>query len=88
MWAVGKRPLADEHLAKLGILHEKPAPVCVNPKCEGYGEPHVYDCRTQQVKAKSKPRVRKKWRDISKTELLWALANRHETDWSNNVTNG
>ena len=57
MWATGKRPLADEWLDVLGIPHEKPAPVCNNPDCEGYGEPHIYDCREQVVKAKAKPRT-------------------------------
>lgn len=76
MWATGKRPLADKWLDKLGIPHEKPAPVCTNPNCEGYGEPHVYDCRTQTVRRKSKPRQYKDLFAMPKNVLLWKLENR------------
>jgi len=81
MFAKGKRPLADEWLDKLGIPHEKPAPVCTNQSCEGYGEPHVFDCRTQQVKSKSKPRsrpVRWGWLwDMPQDELRLAMENKY-----------
>jgi hypothetical protein len=76
MWAKGERPLADEHLARLGIPHEKPAPVCNNPDCEGYGEPHVWDCKTQTVKRKGKPREYKDLFAMPKNVLLWKLENR------------
>jgi hypothetical protein len=31
-----------------------PAPVCTNPECESYGQPHVFDCATHTVIAKPK----------------------------------
>jgi len=64
-----------------GVLYEKPAPVCTNQSCEGYGEPHVFDCRTQQVKQKSKPRsrpVRWGWLwDMPQDELRLAMENKY-----------
>ena len=62
--------------AKLGIAKYQPAPVCVNSDCEGYGEPHVYDCRTQTVKAKGRPREYKDLFAMPKGVLLWKLENR------------
>ena len=62
---------------KWGVLHEKPAPVCTNRDCEGYGEPHVFDCRTQQVRRKSKPREYKDLLAMPKRVLLWKLENRN-----------
>jgi hypothetical protein len=29
---------------------------CTNPDCEGFGEPHVWDCQTEQVKPKPTPK--------------------------------
>lgn len=37
----------------------KPAPICTNPACDGYGQPHVWDCQTQTVTDKKPPTKRR-----------------------------
>lgn len=37
-------------LVLLGLEPETaPAPICTNPTCDGYGQPHTYNCQTQAV---------------------------------------
>ena len=77
----GERDVPKKFRKQLGEPETAPAPVCTNPNCEGYGEPHVYDCRTQAVKKKAKPRRVTKWRDLGPEDLRWALDNRHPARW-------
>ena len=46
------------------------------PVCSVHGVVHCYDCASEIVKAKPKPRVYKRWRDMPVDMLRWALENR------------
>lgn len=32
---------------------------CTNPDCDGFGQPHIFDCQTEQVKPKRQPAKRR-----------------------------
>lgn len=74
---LGKRDVPKKYRKQLGEPETTEVPVCPI-----HGDAHTYDCTKQTVKAKSEPRRKTKWRDVSTKELLWALANRHAPRWS------
>ena len=57
--------------AKLGIAKYQPAPVCLV-----HGVVHCFDCRTQTVKAKGRPREYKDLFAMPKGVLRWKIENR------------
>ena len=76
MFAIGKRPLADEHKLKLGIPVQQPVDVCPI-----HHVVHDYDCRTQTVRKKAKSNETRRhvfgWLEsYSSRQLLYMLDNR------------
>ena len=69
--AKGDRCVPDDFKARFGIEHKQPAPVCLV-----HGVVHCFDCRTQTVKAKVKPREYKDLFAMPKRVLLWKLENK------------
>jgi len=69
--AKGDRCVPDDFKARFGIAHKQPAPVCLV-----HGVVHCFDCRTQTVKAKGRPREYKDLFAMPKGVLLWKLENR------------
>jgi hypothetical protein len=71
--AKGREPKKNKHRLILGLPPLGTAEICTNPTCDGYGQPHTFDCQTEQVKQKPQPRPKRETRtriaaDVSKEQ--------------------